>query len=82
MKTILLGTILAIVVVFFLFPNTYAEKSSLKQQLVENLALAEISCPNYEHVLIQRSNEKLACVNPILWQNWNGIQLTYLFGLK
>jgi len=67
MKTslfIVIGIVSAGVIAFFLFPNAYAEESSLKQQLAENLSLTEISCPNSEHVLIQRSNEKLACVNP------------------
>ena len=44
--------------------SVYAEESSLKQQLAENVPLTEISCTKSEHVLIQRSNEKLACVNP------------------
>lgn len=34
----------------------------LKHQLENDLD--DIKCPNKEHVLIQRSNEKLACVNP------------------
>jgi len=34
----------------------------LKHQLDNDLD--NIKCPNKEHVLIQRSNEKLACVNP------------------
>jgi len=75
---IVIGIVSAGVIAFFLFPNAYAEESSLKQQLAENLSLTEISCPNSEHVLIQRSNEKLACVNPYTMAKleWNPVDIS------
>lgn len=66
MKTRLFAIIIMLVSVSITtyIDSAYAEESSLKQQLAENIQLTEISCSNSEHVLIQRSNEKLACVNP------------------
>lgn len=44
--------------------ESFAEESSLKQQLAENVSLLEILCPDENHVLSKRSNDKLACVTP------------------
>lgn len=37
---------------------------SLKQQLENNMTIEEIKCRNNKHVLVERPNEKLACVYP------------------
>ena len=40
-------------------PNTTL---SLKSQIFDGLDLKQISCPNPDHVLVQRANDKIACV--------------------
>ena len=36
---------------------------SLKQQIENKMTIAEIECKNNKHVLVERENEKLACVS-------------------
>lgn len=45
--------------------NSFADEpplAPLKVQIRENIQISDILCPNPDHVLTMRSNEKLACV--------------------
>lgn len=47
--------------------------SSLKQQIDDGLSFNEILCPNNNHVLVERTNGKLACVYPETAEKFNWI---------
>ena len=64
---------------FFEINMAFAEKSSLKQQLAENTPLSKISCPNENHVLSKRSNDKLVCVTPytMIKMEWDSVDNSF-----
>ena len=50
--------------------------NSLKQQIVDYISKERIECPNIEHVLVERPNKKLACIehhtlNNLDWKIFN-----------
>lgn len=61
MKQIIFLSLLVLLLPFaFASPLNFEE--SLKQQINEKLPKNEILCKNNSHILVERTNEKLACV--------------------
>lgn len=59
-QIIFLSLVILLVPVAFASPFNFEE--SLKQQINENIPKNEILCKNNKHVLVERTNEQLACV--------------------
>lgn len=59
-QIIFLSLMMVLVPMAFASPFNFEE--SLKQQINENLPKNEILCKDNSHVLVERTNEKLACV--------------------
>ena len=55
----------------------------LKEQIRQDVPLSDITCPRYDHMLVERSNKKLACLtSDMIERTWQHMDYKYIAEYK
>lgn len=55
----------------------------LKEQIIQDVPLSDIACPRYDHMLVERSNKKLACLtSDTIERTWQHMDYRYIAEYK